>query len=46
MEGFTAIEGLEDDPVVVDLADPTALIELLVDEAQRERRRTRKFTDN
>ena len=45
VESLVALGGHTDDPVVVQLSDPGPVIEVLVDEAGREHRRKRKFTD-
>lgn len=45
VEGLAALGGYTDDPVVVQLRDPAPVIDVLVDEAGRDHRRKRKFTD-
>lgn len=42
---LSGLGGFTEDPVVVQLSDPAPVIEVLVDEAGRDHRRKRKFTD-
>lgn len=45
VQGLSVLDGYTDDPVVVKLSDASPVIEVLVDEAGREHRRKRKFSD-